>query len=172
MSNLSYPLSFFSFLRSFPPFSPLRLFQLFTTSALSASLFHVGTLNTLYNKVPVHPHTLQPATALYKSLLDALMCINTHTPPSHNQCNTLVEDTSLPPQPWTTLIRRVGISSITAFCTARIFPVSLIRAVTKKWKEACSSRSRMYSLDLITTSKELAEGRHSKEKRHLKPSDH
>lgn len=106
-------------------------------------------------------------------MLDALICINTHKLicPT-GQHNTLVENKSLPPQPRGTLIRRAGISSTTAFCTARIFPVSLMRAVTKKWKEACSNTSLMYSLDLITMSKELAEGRHRKQKRCLKESNH
>lgn len=63
---------------------------------------------------------------------------------------------SPPPQPWDTLIRREGISRTVAFWAARIFPVSLIRAVTKKWKEAWSSRSLRYSLDVMITSKALA----------------
>lgn len=90
-----------------------------------------------------------------------------HHPRSQWTAHAHHDDHFFPSQPWDTFIFRVGISRTTAFCIARTFPVSLIRAVTKKWKEAWSSRSLRYSADVIITSKVLAEGRNRKEKMHL-----
>lgn len=169
MSNLSLP---FEFLQLSQIFFPLSSTEIISALSYQCCCQPLSSMQGHPIHCIMHRYTLTHSSQPLP-MLDALICINTHKLicPT-GQHNTLVENKSLPPQPRATLIRRVGISSTTAFCTARIFPVSLMRAVTKKWKEACSNMSLMYSLDLITMSKELAEGRHRKEKRRLKESNH